>query len=52
VKTRHIQRRSHVKTQVEAGLLKPQAKGLLEVPEAGGGKKDSFLEFLNGIQLC
>lgn len=34
------QSRGHGKTEAEAGLMQPQAKGRLEPPEGGGSRRD------------
>ena len=41
-----------MKTETEMGVRQPQAKGLLEAPEAGRGRKDLPLEPSEGVQPC
>ena len=39
---------AHVKTEAEMGGMRPQAKGLLEPPEAGRGVEGSFSRAFRG----
>jgi len=53
VKTQTQREDGHVEMEAETGVMLPQTKERLEVPEAGGGKEGSTpIEALVGARPC